>query len=205
MDNLSVIDLILLSIIVFISVGGFFSGFMRELFSSIGIIVGFASASRYATDMGHIIQERVFDLGSSSLSAFIGFVLVFFGVWFVFFVIAVIVSRLTKKAFSKYLNALLGVLFGALKGFLILAFVLHLVLKIEFMDKALNYFNEQSWLYPKMSKVASKIVKVDLVRSLPKDENELKQKMDETKDVAIEKMQELKSDLENLHHQKSQE
>ena len=134
MENLGLVDLILLAIIIFFAVRGFFSGFIRELFGLFGFVMGFAFASRYAYEVGQWIKGRVFDFGSESLSTLLGFILVFLIIWLLFLLLSELVFRLTKTAFPKYLNGLLGVLFGALKAFLMLAVVLHFAFRVEFMS-----------------------------------------------------------------------
>lgn len=198
MDNLGFVDLILIAILVFFAVRGFFSGFIRELFGLFGFVAGFAFASRYAYEVGQWIKERVFDLGSESLSTLLGFIFVFLLVWLVFLLLSDLIYRLTKTAFPKYLNGLLGVLFGALKAFLMLAIVLHFAFRVEFMSGVMDYFAKNSFLYPTMASLSSKIVKAEIMRNIPKSEEEVRQKFDEAKEAVIEKTEELKERIQNL-------
>lgn len=201
MDNLGYIDFILLALIAFFAIRGFFSGFIRELFGMFGLVMGIAFASRYAQETGAWFKSKIFDFNSETLNTLVGFILVFLAIWITTLLISELVSRLTKTAFSKYLNGLLGVLFGAIKSFLAIAIVLHFTFSLEFMSGILTHFGNHSVIYPSMESFASKIVKIDVVKHIPKDANEAEQKLNDVKDSVIEGAKKLGGEAEGLQNQ----
>lgn len=196
MDNLGYIDFIVLALLAFFAIRGFFSGFIRELFGMFGLVLGVAFGSRYAYETGAWFKFRVFDFGSETLNTLVGFILVFLAIWVLMLLASELISRLTKTAFSKYLNGLLGFLFGAIKSFLAIAIVLHFAFGLEFMSGVLTHFGNHSKIYPSMETFASKIIKIDIIKHIPKDANEAEQKLNNVKDGIVEKTKELGEKVE---------
>lgn len=182
MDNLGYIDFILLGLIAFSGFRGFFSGFIRELFGLLGLILGVVFASRYAYEMGEWLKIKVYPFESSTLSTLLGFITIFLLIWVCSILVCWLASYLTRVIFPNYLNRLLGALFGALKAFIALAILLHFVFRIESMRGGLlSHFEANSVIYPIMQSVASKIVSSEIIKEIPKSPEELQETLEETK------------------------
>lgn len=210
MDTLGYIDFILLGFIIFVGFRGFFSGFIREIFGFVGLILGAVFASRYAYEVGEWIKIKIYPFESTTLSTLLGFIVIFVFIWIVSSLISIFVCYLTRAVFPRYLDRLLGVLFGALKAFVALAILLHFVFRIESMRGGLlTHFQANSVIYPSMESVASKIVHTEIVKRIPKSPEELqetlkqaKDKLEETKEKVMDTLQE-KSNQEKLKLQES--
>ncbi|MCE3047497.1 CvpA family protein [Helicobacter kayseriensis] len=204
MDNLGYIDFIILALIALSAIRGFFSGFIRELFGMLGFVLGIAFASRFSTEVGQWFKIKVFDFDSQTLHTLMGFILVFLAVWAIMLFSSWIIDRLVKIAFSKYLNGLLGALFGAIKAFLIVAIILHFIFRLEFMSGVLAHVGNHCVMYPAMESIASKIAKIDLAQHIPKDSQDVEQKLNEAKEGLIDEVKNLENQMEQSMKQNLQ-
>lgn len=198
MGDLGYIDFILLGFIVFSGFRGFFSGFICELLSFITLVLGMVFASRYAYEMGEWIKIKIYPFESITLSTLFGFITIFLLIWIFSFFVSRLILYLTMAIFPNYLNRFLGILFAALKAFIALGILLHFVFRIDSIKGALfNHFQANSVIYPSMENIASKIVGVDIIKHIPKSPEELqetleemKKKLDETKEGVIDDLKE---------------
>lgn len=191
MVELGYLDFIFLAIIIITTITGFLKGFAKEFCGFLGIVCGIFFASRFAYDSGKWFSSNIIDFGSDSAHTLIGFIAIFLMIVIVFFIFGKILDKITTSALPNYLNKLLGALFGALKSFLALAFIFHLVFRLDFMQSVQTHWASNSKLYPTMESIASSIISSKLISNAPKDSQEVKQEIKELKDKAIESTQEL--------------
>lgn len=204
MDNLGYIDFIILALIALSAIRGFFSGFIRELFGMLGFVLGIAFASRFSSEVGQWFKVKVFDFDSQTLHTLMGFILVFLAVWTIMLFSSWIIDRLVKIAFSKYLNSLLGALFGGIKAFLVIAIILHFIFRLEFMSGVLAHIRNYCVMYPAMESIASKIAKINVSQHIPKDSQEIEQKLNEAKEGLIDGVKGLEKQVEQSINQNLQ-
>jgi len=129
---MNVLDFIILGLITFFVIKGFFKGFFREISSLIGIIFGLLIANQYYTTMtafikGYIQLEKYLPL--------ISFILLFISVLIFFTMLGVFLQFIFKKMFIGWLDRSLGIGLALVKG-IIVAYILIVVLTFFMPSKS---------------------------------------------------------------------
>lgn len=129
---MNVLDFIILGLIAFFVVKGFFKGFFREISSLIGIIFGLLIANQYYPNVtvflrGYIQLEKYLPL--------ISFVLLFISVLLFFTMLGVFLQFVFKKMFIGWLDRGLGIGFALVKG-IIVAYLLIVIITFFMPSKS---------------------------------------------------------------------
>lgn len=121
---MSSVDIIILLILVWGGFRGWRSGLIKEVFSSLGIVVGLVVAILFYSQLGEYFTPA---LGSGSVASFVSSVLAFIIIWvvvpIVLGVVANVLTRTVKGLHAGVPNRLLGLLVGVLKYFVLISFV----------------------------------------------------------------------------------
>lgn len=179
-----------MTIVIFVSVMGFFKGFAKELCGFFGIILGMFFASRFAYDGGEWFRNNVVNIENKTFDTILGFLIIYLMIWILSIIIGKLLDKLFESMLPKYLNRLLGMLFGAIKSFLAIAIVLHLAFRLEILQSLKAHCSYNSTFYSTMDKIASAIISSKLITTAPKNAQEVKQEIQNLKDDAIQKLQE---------------
>jgi membrane protein required for colicin V production len=125
---MNVLDLVILGLIAFFVVKGFFRGFFREISSLVGIVLGFLIGNRYHHQMASVLKPYIPFEKSLPLISFLAlFILVFI----LFNLYGAFLHRVFKTLFIGWLDRGLGIAFALIKG--IFVSYLLIVLLIFFM------------------------------------------------------------------------
>jgi membrane protein required for colicin V production len=176
---MNVIDAIILMIIGFFCVKGFFRGFIMEAFTLIGLVLAYIIALREMSALATLVAKAVNlpPMVITSLSFFIIFVLiVLFCRW-----IAGALKKIIKWTFLGWLDRGGGVLFGALKGGLVASLLALLISLIPFPDK-MESVKENSFFFEPVCSVAPAVFNV-VKRSFPQTKSfyeEVKESFEKT-------------------------
>jgi membrane protein required for colicin V production len=113
---MNILDFIILGLITFFVIKGFFKGFFREISSLIGIVFGLLIANQYYPSMtafikGYVQLEKYLPL--------ISFVLLFISVLIFFIMLGVFLQFVFKKLFIGWLDKGLGVGLALVKGIIV--------------------------------------------------------------------------------------
>jgi membrane protein required for colicin V production len=119
------IDITILVIVGFFGIKGLFRGLVIEIFTLIGLLVGYVIALREMGDLADFL-ERVFHIPELIANA-LGFLLIFIFITLLFRWIAGGLRRFLKWTFIGWLDRGSGLLFGLFKGTLITSLLLLLV------------------------------------------------------------------------------
>ncbi len=147
------IDIILIAIFIFAGFRGFQKGFISQLASFAGLLLGIWGAIKFSDYTAGLLSEHLhFTTEYLPLIAFaITFTIIVIGVHF----IGVIVEGVFDMAFLGFANSILGVVFGVLKT----AFILSVVFVI--MEKSSPKYNvlpkdiaEKSLFYHPIARLA---------------------------------------------------
>jgi membrane protein required for colicin V production len=117
------IDLTLLLVLVLFGVRGYFKGLFREVFSLIGLVLGFVIAVRYNEAVAGLVNWSVSPLMLKGSA----FVAAFFVVYFFLSLSGWLLHRSEKLFFLKTLNRIGGVAIGIGKGAAVTALIVWLV------------------------------------------------------------------------------
>jgi len=153
---MSFIDIILVAIFIFAGFRGFKKGFISQLASLAGLLLGIWGAIKFSNYTAGLMSEHL-HITTQYLPV------IAFAVTFVIIVIAVhflgnIVEGLFELAFLGFANSILGVVFGVLK----IAFILSVILVIiEKTDTKINILpkdiSEKSLFYHPIARLAPSI------------------------------------------------
>lgn len=190
MASFGYLDFLFMTIVIFVSVMGFFKGFAKELCGFFGIILGMFFASRFAYDGGEWFRNNVVNIENKTFDTILGFLIIYLMIWILSIIIGKLLDKLFENMLPKYLNRLLGMLFGAIKSFLAIAIVLHLAFRLEILQSLKAHCSYNSTFYSTMDKIASAIISSKLITTAPKNAQEVKQEIQNLKDDAIQKLQE---------------
>lgn len=121
---MSSVDIIILVILVWGAFRGWKSGFIKEVFSSAGILVGLVVAILFYSQLGKYFTPA---LGSGSVASFMSSLLAFIIIWvvvpIVLSVVANMLTRTVKGLRAGPLNSFLGLTVGLVKYFVLISFV----------------------------------------------------------------------------------
>lgn len=115
------LDWALLAVLAFAAVRGFFRGFVVELASLLGIIIGIWAASHYN---GRVAAWAGLDPGNEAVS----FIITFVAVLVLVHLLAKVITKAMDLAMLGLPNKVAGSVFGALRSAFILSVLLNLML-----------------------------------------------------------------------------
>jgi membrane protein required for colicin V production len=148
------LDFIILVMVGFCIIRGFFTGVIKELSSIIGVIGGFFAAHLYYPQLSHMLSGWV---STASYRDMIAFSIVFCAVFSVAVIVGIILKYLLKVILLGWADHLFGVAFGFVKGILLVS-VLLLVLT-SFLPKG-SSFLEHSTLAGRVNMVSEQMAKL---------------------------------------------
>jgi len=120
------IDVVILIIILLFTIRGLFRGFILELSTLIGLVIGYLAAITYIGFLSALLQSFIPSAPASVLNI-ISFSLIFIGINILLKLAANLVTKTLKFAMLGWLNRLLGGLFGFVKSILILSIAVFLI------------------------------------------------------------------------------
>ncbi len=114
-------DIVIIGILCFCLVRGFFRGFVKEISSIVGVFSGIYAAFMYYRQVADILSRIISNQGYLYiLSCIIIFCIVFFTIT----TIGTLIKFILKIAFLGWVDRIFGVCFGIIKGVLIISFLL---------------------------------------------------------------------------------
>ena len=124
------LDITIAAIVAFFLIKGLIRGFFHEVFGVVGLVVALILATKYMSNASGWVN-RVLDIPPTA-STLLGFLLIFFGLFFAFQLLSYLLQKLFKYALLGWLEKLGGALMGFLKGATIVSLVLIFIAMIPF-------------------------------------------------------------------------
>jgi membrane protein required for colicin V production len=134
---MSWLDLVCLIIILYGLIHGLIKGFVLELSSLVGIVLGIIAARLYYVDFASKI-ELWFDI-SFQYAKPISFIIIFIAVAIVLHIIALIIDKFLKVIALGWFNRLLGGLFGVIKFVLILSIFINVISALNKNERLISH------------------------------------------------------------------
>ncbi len=157
-------DYIAIPVLVYFIIRGLFSGFVKTVFSLVGVIAAFLLAGRISQKilpfLGKIIHHP-------KALPILSLVFAFAGVYLAFVFAGWIVAKLLKILKLSFADRLLGGLLGAIKGIIFITFF-YLLITLPYPLAKIKL--RQSFTYPLIQwtlKIGSKIIPFDLQLKRP--------------------------------------
>lgn len=142
-------DVLVLVIILFCMIMGYFKGLIREVSGIIGVVVGFYGANTYYQILTPHLETLVETPGVRSL---ICFLVLFCGILILIGLLAALIRKLLRLVFLGWVDRFFGLVFGTAKGGLIVS-VLFIMMMTFIPDNA--QFLSGSKTVPYVSRVAN--------------------------------------------------
>ncbi|MFQ5486409.1 MAG: CvpA family protein [Desulfobacterales bacterium] len=151
---MNLFDIAIIIIIGFCLIRGFFRGFIKELFSVIGLFVGFYAAYTYYLQIAKLFSRWITD---TSYLHILSFMVIFCSIFFIVSIVGVIIKYILNISFLKWADWIFGAGFGAVKGILFVSILL--VMLITFLPKGTPII-KKSRLSPHFLSVSAKMASV---------------------------------------------
>jgi membrane protein required for colicin V production len=165
-------DIIVLSFLFLFALRGFFKGFVREILSLAGLMVGFMIAARYNQALAMLSQEywetSPFVLKGAS------FVAIFFAVYFCFNLLGWFFHHSERFLFLQTLNRAGGIVIGIGKGAAVMALIVYLMSSASWIPASASEKIKTSVLSPPLSQLAEVIIRVGRERILTTQDNRVR-------------------------------
>ncbi len=183
MQDISIFDIVIVSVTVLLGLKGLFRGFIKEVFGLIGIVGGIFVASRAATDIGEYISPLLALENESSIKL-VGFIAGLIGFWVVMYIVGLILSKMSSMSGLGIIDRTFGFIFGAGKVFLIVSIIIYALSQVKvFKDKLETNFAD-TYSYPLLVEVGAYIIKLDIAQATSKVEQSVDQAVTATKEAA---------------------
>jgi len=161
MENISIFDIISISLIFILGIKGVINGFIKELFGLIGIIGGIFVASRFAQEAGEMISANIYKLDSSATLYLVGFIVVLVIFWILSLFVGHLLEGLIKMSGLGSIDKLAGFLVGSAKIFLVFSILAVTLSNIEFLKQRADEYMAKSFMYPIFVETGTYIMKMD--------------------------------------------
>lgn len=143
---MNLLDLILLIPVVWLCIRGLSKGFIIELASLIGLVLGILAAwyfSGYASDF----LKEYFTLNEQTLRI-ISCIVIFLAVMLVVYLIGKVTEKIIDLAMLGWLNKILGGIMGLLKGIVLVSIILFIIERTDSGEKLIKpNVKEKSMFY----------------------------------------------------------
>lgn len=153
---MNIVDPILLGLLLLFALRGYFKGLFREVFSLLGLVVGFMVAVRYDEPVAAMWAASW--TSSYFLLRAITFVSLFFLAYFGLNLVGWVLHRSAPLLFLQGINRIGGVAVGAGKGAALLALVIFFLTSSPFLPSQATQKIHQSVLAPLLSRFAQGLI-----------------------------------------------
>jgi membrane protein required for colicin V production len=113
MNTLDIIILIVISLMTFY---GVWKGFVKQVMSILGILVGYVVATKYYAQFATVLK-----FNDPNIAKIVGFIILFLACVILFTVLALVLNRIFKLPGLGVINSFFGGVIGFFKGFLLVA------------------------------------------------------------------------------------
>lgn len=160
MQNISIFDLVVVTITLILGLKGLFRGLIKEVFGIIGIIGAIFVASRISGDVGNAIAPILAIQGGATIKL-IGFIIALIGFWLIVYTIGAIISKIFAASGLGIVDRIFGFIFGMSKIFLIFSVIAYSLSQVQSFNKLMNEKFADSFIMPHLISVGSYIIKLD--------------------------------------------
>ncbi|MDR0666609.1 MAG: CvpA family protein [Campylobacteraceae bacterium] len=143
----SFFDILIVAVILIIGIRGIINGFIKEIFALLGLVGGVFLASRFAQNIGKIINDNIYAIQNEAAVQIVGFLFILLFFWFLCFIIGLVISKLVVLGGLTNLNKFLGFLFNCLKMFLIFSIIIFALSNIAIVKNKLDGALDNSFMY----------------------------------------------------------
>lgn len=148
------LDILLIVVLLYCLVMGFFRGFIREVAAILGVMAGFyAGYSLYPFLAAHLTRW----MASPAYRNIFSFLLIFSAVFIIIGLIAVVIQYLLKNSSLNWMDRISGGGIGAVKGMLIISVML--LILMTFLPANVPIIRD-SLLAPTVVRISEQMIKI---------------------------------------------
>lgn len=185
MENISIFDLVVISLVVILGLKGLFRGFTKEFFALVGIVGGVFVASRLSNDTGALINN-IIPMENENTILLAGFVLSLVIFWIIAYILGAVLEKVFKMSGLGIFDRLLGFVFGAGKIFLLFAIIAYAISQVKMINDNLQPKLEKSVIFPILKETGSYIIQLDTSGFQEKVTKQFDEVVDATKESITE-------------------
>jgi len=156
--SLSLFDLLLIGVITLLSIQGFMRGVLREVFGLIGLVIGVYFASCLSVEAGQFIDSQLYHLNDPKILQLLGFL----GIFFIFWVSAVLMGKilytLSHKGELSFLSRFFGWLVSWVKYFVVMSLLIIALSSVKIGEESIAKYTASSQLYPIYKQMTSMLL-----------------------------------------------
>jgi membrane protein required for colicin V production len=169
MIDFSMVDMIVVGLILFLSLKGIINGFSKELFNFIGLIGGVYFASRMNVPIGEFISRDIFPIENEPALKLVGFIAVFLIIWLASNIVSSIFEN-TLPDEVDFLSRILGYALTIIRYIAIFAIIIASSQNVEMIAEKLSKQSANSQVLPKLNEIGSDILNMR-ERNITKESN----------------------------------
>ncbi|MBE0494926.1 MAG: CvpA family protein [Campylobacterales bacterium] len=160
MEHIVWFDIITISLILLLGFKGIINGFVKETFGLLGVVGGIFIASRYAQEAGKFIDSAVYAFENKASLFLVGFIAILLCFWILCLLLGQIVGKLLSLSGLSGIDKIAGFFVGSAKIFLVFSIFIAAISNIDFVQKKIDTYMTQSFMYPIFMEVGQKIVEL---------------------------------------------
>jgi len=160
LENISIFDIVVISLIVILGLKGLFRGLVKELFGLIGIVGGVFIASRLAKNTGEIVNG-IIPIDNESTILLVGFIATLVIFWIIAYILGIVLEKVFSASGLGIFDRILGFLFGAGKIFLLFSIIAYATSQVKMINDNLQPKLQDSTVFPLLTETGSYIIKLD--------------------------------------------
>jgi len=152
--DITTIDIAIVGVILFLSFKGLIGGFVRELFSALGVLIGIYSASHFSEKLSIVMHDRVLETASLSTLKAVSFIIILSGVWWVISIVGKLVLSTINSDSPTLISRVGGYIITVGKYFMIFSLIVYVLMHSPVIKK--KSFGKKivsASIYPYMSEV----------------------------------------------------
>ncbi len=161
MLDFTTIDMIIIGLILFLSLKGLVNGFIKELFSFIGLIGGVAIASRMNATVGDFINSNIFPIENEPALKLAGFVAILLTIWMV----SNLISSIFDNKEPGFISRILGYALTLMRYTAIFALILASVQNVDLISKKLEKHTEGSQSVPMLKELGEQLLNMEVEKT----------------------------------------
>ena len=164
-----VVDIILVSLALFLAIKGMVNGFSKEFFSFLTIIGGIALAARYNTTVVELINAQKIATIPDAYAKIAGFVIIIIAVWLLLGVISSIITKVTSNT-TGIISRLFGYILSFARYAIIFSLIVFGVNQADFFKDEAAKLQKETKLFAPMTNIGAKLLNIELNASTDSSE-----------------------------------
>jgi membrane protein required for colicin V production len=164
-----IVDIILVSLMLFLAIKGLVNGFSKELLSFLTVVGGVALAARYNSAAVEFINaQKIAPTINDAYAKIIGFVIIIIAVWLIIGVFSSIINKITSNT-TGFISRVFGYILSFGRYLFIFSLIVFGVSQSDFFKDEAIKLQKETKLFVPMTNIGAKLLNIDLNVSTPSE------------------------------------